>query len=224
VHQLAKHLPRFHARHPQVTLEIVSNGPVETVDEAYDLTILMSRQPPDGQFVARPLARSEVITCASPEYLDRRGRPEHPRDLVHHDALIPPMADLQRGLTFHRGRDDAPGAESYTTQPKRGVLSTLHVDTNYAAALAGLGIAGLLSFVIEDALTEHALERVLPEWRLYSTTLWLGMPSRQHVPARTRALQEFLLEVFGGEDRDPWLAAAGCETPLNARLGPCQKV
>jgi len=224
VHQLAKHLPRFHARHPQVTLEIVSNGPVETVDDAFDLTILMSRQPPDGQFVARPLARSEVIICASPDYLNLRGRPDHPRDLMRHDALIPPLADKQRGLTFHRGRNDEPGAEFYTTQPRRGVLSTLHIDTNYAAALAGLGIAGLLSFVIEDALTEGALERVLPEWRLYSTTLWLGLPSRQHVPARTRVLQDFLLEIFGGEDRDPWLAAAGCETPLNARLGPHQKV
>ena len=42
--------------------------------------------------------------------------------------------------------------------------------------------------------------------------------------ARTRVLQDFLLEIFGGEDRDPWLAAAGCQTPLNARLGPHQKV
>jgi DNA-binding transcriptional LysR family regulator len=92
------------------------------------------------------------------------------------------------------------------------VLSTLHTDTNYAAALAGLGIAGLPSFVVDDALMEHALERVLPAWWLQSTTLWVGMPTRQHVPARTRAMLDFLIEIFGGEDRDPWLAAAGCET------------
>jgi DNA-binding transcriptional LysR family regulator len=92
------------------------------------------------------------------------------------------------------------------------VLSTVHTDTNYAAALAGLGIAGLPSFVVEDALMENALERVLPAWRLFSTTLWICMPTRQHVPARTRALQDYLVQVFGGEDRDPWLAAAGCET------------
>jgi DNA-binding transcriptional LysR family regulator len=83
----------------------------------------------------------------------------------------------------------------------------------YAAALSGLGIAGLPSFVIEDALMEHALERVLPEWRLFSTTLWVAMPSRHHVPARTRVFIDFLLEVFGGADVDPWLLAAGCATP-----------
>ena len=83
----------------------------------------------------------------------------------------------------------------------------------YAAALAGLGIAGLPSYVIEDALLEHALERVLPEWRLFDVTLWAGMPSRRYLPARTRAFLDFLLQIFGGEDQDPWLAAAGCATP-----------
>jgi DNA-binding transcriptional LysR family regulator len=82
----------------------------------------------------------------------------------------------------------------------------------YAAALAGLGITGLPSFVAEEALLEHALERVLPQWHLRSNTLYAGMPTRKHVPARTRAFVDFLVQTFGGEDRDPWLIAAGCET------------
>jgi len=215
VHQLAKHLPRFHALYPQVSVEISANGPVETVSEDHDITIMSLRNPPEGDFIARRLARSEVITCASPEYLDRRGRPGHPRELMDHDALIPPISELQRGLTFFSGNwgDDEPGGESYTLVPaKRPVLSTGHIDTLYAAALAGLGIAGLPSMVIEDALLENALERVLPGWRLFDLTLWAAMPSRKHLPARTRAFLDFLIQIFGGEDRDPWLAAAGCET------------
>jgi DNA-binding transcriptional LysR family regulator len=219
VHQLAKLLPRFYAQYPQVTVEIAAPGAIETVDENYDISILSVRKPLDGEFVARRLARTEVITCASPEYLDRRGRPTHPRELAPHDALIPPVSDLQRGLTFQRGDwgDDEPGGESFTIVPTRSRLSTLHTDTMYAAALHGLGIAGLPSFVIEDALLEHALERVLPEWHLFSLTLWAAMPTRKHVPARTRAFVDFLVGVFGGEDRDPWLAAAGCESPSRRR-------
>ena len=75
-----------------------------------------------------------------------------------------------------------------------------------------MGITGLPSFVAEEALLENALERVLPCWHLLSTTLYAGMPTRKHVPARTRAFVDFLVETFGGEDRDPWLIAAGCET------------
>jgi DNA-binding transcriptional LysR family regulator len=218
VHQLAKHLPRFHARYPLVSIEIVATGFVETVDDSFDLTVMALRRPLDGNFIARRLARSEVVTVASPEYLDRRGRPAHPSELIDHDVLIPPLSELQRGVTFYRGRvgEDGPGGETFHAMPKRGVLSTLNTDTNYAAALAGLGVAGLPSFVVEDALMEHALERVLPAWRLQSATLWVGMPTRQHVPARTRVMMDFLIEIFGGEDRDPWLAAAGCETSAAA--------
>jgi DNA-binding transcriptional LysR family regulator len=214
VHQVAKHLPRFFQLHPQVQLEIDAFGPVEAASEAHDIAILWTRLPLEGDFIARRLARTETIICAAPEYLDRRGRPDHPSDLTQHDALLPAISEVQRGLTFYRGPwgDDEPGGESVTVVPRRPILTTPHVDTNYAAALAGLGITGLPSYVAEDALMEHALERILPEWHLFSATLWATMPSRQHLPARTRAVLDFLLSIFGGEDRDPWLAAAGCET------------
>lgn len=210
VHQLAKHLPRFHRDFPHVTLEITSPGPVDTVDDSYDLTIFLTREVPDGDFIARRLARSEFIMCASPEYLDQRGRPQHPYDLKQHDALLPPTPALARGLTLQKGD----GSEEITLPivPSRAALSTTHMDTNYAAALHGLGVAGLPSFMVEDALLEQALERVMPQWRLFGTTLWAGMPTRKYVPARTRAFLDFLLEIFGGEDKDPWLVAAGCAT------------
>ncbi|RZL33705.1 MAG: LysR family transcriptional regulator [Rubrivivax sp.] len=210
VHQLAKHLPKFHREYPLVTLEISSPGPVETVDDSYDLTIVLLRAPLDGDFIARRLARSEFIMCASPDYLDQRGRPQHPSELKNHDALLPPTPAMMRGLTLQRGD----GLEEITLPivPSRAALSTTHMDTNYAAALHGLGVAGLPSFMVEDALLEQALERVMPQWRLFSTTLWAGMPSRKYVPARTRAFLDFLLEIFGGEDKDPWLVAAGCAT------------
>ena len=174
----------------------------------------------DGSFVARRLARSEVIACASPEYLDKHGRPQHPRDLAKHEAMLP---NFLHELTFHavnwNGEDSA--TESVTLPVPRPALSTIHTDTMYAAALAGMGITGLPSFVAEDALLENALERVLPQWRLLSTTLYAGMPTRKHVPARTRAFVDFLVQTFGGEDRDPWLLAAGCETQ---RRGAPEKV
>ncbi len=215
VHQLAKHLPKFHRAYPLVSLEITSPGPVDTVDDGYDLTIFLSREALDGDFIARRLARSEFIMCASPEYLDQRGRPEHPSELKNHDALLPPTPSLMRGLTLQRGDPKAGGEEiTLPIVPSRAALSTTHMDTNYAAALHGLGVAGLPSFMVEDALLERALERVMPQWQLFSTTLWAGMPTRKYVPARTRAFLDFLLEIFGGEDKDPWLVAAGCATSL----------
>jgi len=214
VHQVVKHLGAFRREYPQVTVELHSPGPVEAMDESFDLTILSSRGPLEGDFIARRLARTEVVLCASPDYLDARGRPSHPHELADHDTLLPPISELQRGITFlagGQGPDDAP-AEAVTMVPKRPVLTSSHIDTNYAGALHGLGISGLPSFVLEDAFLENALERVLPMWRLFSITIWAAMPSRKHLPARTRVFLDFLIDLFGGEDKDPWLIAAGCET------------
>lgn len=214
VHQVVKHLPRFRRAYPKVTLEFSTPGAVETVDENFDISILMiGHDRLEGDFVARRLARSEIITCATPEYLDQRGRPQHPRDLASHDGIVPTVANLPRNLSFTRApqRPGDPG-ERASIQLPVSVLDCLHIDTNYAAALGGLGIAGLPSFVVGDALLEHALERVLPEWSLLTLSLYAAMPTRKYVPARTRAFMDFLIESFGGEDRDPWLQAAGCES------------
>ncbi len=206
VHQLAKHLPRFHALYPKVTIELSAPGPVETVDETFDVSLLtITGRPLDGDFVARRLASAEVIVCASPAYLDRRGRPVHPRDLAGFDAMMPTS---MREITFANG----PSGESCTLLPSRPVLATTHIDTMYAAARHGLGIAGLPSFVVEEALRDGTLERVLPDWRLFSAAIYAAMPTRKHVPARTRVFIDFLVQTFGGEERDPWLVAAGCET------------
>jgi len=212
VHQLARHMVRFHTLYPHVSLELVVPGPVDSLDESFDVTVISTRAPLQGDFIARQLARTEVILCAAPEYLARHGRPQHPSELKHHALMLPPIHELARGVTFERCGREGEVQDSYFTLPSRPVVATASTDTKYACALHGLGIAGLPSFVVGDALMEHALERVLPQWRLYSYTLWAAMPTRKFVPARTRAFLDFLIEIFGGKDEDPWLAAAGCPT------------
>ncbi|MFL6699035.1 MAG: LysR family transcriptional regulator [Vitreoscilla sp.] len=211
VHQLAKHLPRFRALHPKVTLELTVMPSVETPDENHDVTIIVQRvKPIEGAFIARRIATAEVVLCATPEYLDQHGRPKHPRDLAHHDTLMPIPPSEQRELSFKPAWGD--GDPEVVELKKMPPLMTTHSDTLYAAALAGLGIAGLPSFIAEDALMEQALERVLPHWHMRTVTLFAAMPTRKHVPMRTRAFVDFLVATFGQNERDPWLAAAGCES------------
>jgi len=211
VHQLAKHLPRFRALHPKVSLELTVSSSADTPDENHDLTIIVQRgRPIEGAFIARRIATAEVVLCATPEYLEQHGRPKHPRDLADHDTLMPLPASEQRELTFRPAWGN--GEPAVVELKKLPPLTTTHTDTLYAAALAGLGIAGLPSFMAEDALLEQALERVLPQWHMRTLTLFAAMPTRKHVPMRTRAFVDFLLATFGQHQRDPWLASAGCES------------
>lgn len=204
-HQLAKHLPEFRRRYPHVGIELSAPGPVETVDESFDITIIARAGALSGDFVARPLALSEVIVCASPGYLNRRGRPRMPGDLSGHDSIIPPIGNE---LHFRPVMGaDAAQSERVKLAVLQPVLSTTHIDTMYTAARAGLGITGLPSFVVADALKDKALERVLTDWRLFAMTIYAAMPTRMHVPARTRVFLDFLVETFDGQGGtvDPWL-------------------
>lgn len=205
VHQLVKHLPRFRQQYPRVGVELSVTGPVDGVDESFDVSILsIGRQTLDGEFVARRLARSEFVACASPDYLKRHGRPQHPDDLLQHEAVLPSVPAVRRELRFRLAHGRGEHVLAVPTPP--AALSSSHLESLHAAALAGLGIAGLPSFLVESALRQGTLERVLPQWRLESLTIYAAMPTRQHVPARTRAFVDFLVQAFGGEDRDPWLS------------------
>jgi DNA-binding transcriptional LysR family regulator len=210
-HQLAKRLPEFRRRYPLVQLDLgdavgVINAPLDT----HDVTLLIiGRGTLEGDFIARRLARTEVVACASPDYLDRHpeGRPRRPDDLLRHDCLVPTFDGAPRSWRFQDGAGQA--TLELTPAP---ALSAQHVDTLYAAALAGMGVTGLPSFIADDALREHALERLLPGWTLQTWDIHAALPTRRYLPARTRVFLDFLVEQFGGADADPWLDAAGCAT------------
>ena len=208
VHQLAAALPDFHRRYPHISLEIAAPGPVDVADENFDVSILsIGQQGLQGDFVVRPLASSRFIICAAPGYLAEHGCPQTPEDLLTHHGLLPAVSALRRELTLYRQDSASATADSVTLPLPAAVLSTQQIELILAAALAGLGVAGLPSFVAAHALREGRLRRVLPDWHGTTLNLYAAMPTRKHVPARTRAFVDFLVERFGGDLLDPWLPA-----------------
>jgi len=209
-HQLAHLLPGFRERYPKVDIELTVSGTMaEAADDNHDVTIVVAKRPLEGGFVARTLACTELVLCGSPDYLDARGVPLHPEDLVGHDALLPVPPSVRRELEFTPAAGGPPVRVEILRTP---VLATTHTDSLYAAALAGLGIAGLPSFVAAQALHRGRLRRVLPHWRLATLPVVAAMPTRKHVPMRTRVFIDYLVGELGGEMKDPWLTAAGCAT------------
>ena len=200
VRQLAPRLARFHAAHPHVTVELAADGPVESIDNDHDVTVIVRRPDLDGRFVARLLARSEMLLCATPAYLNRHGRPQSPEELAEH-ALLLPAQPRGLGLSWR-------GGESVQLTSQRGPLQLGNPDLQLAAALSNLGIAALPSFTVDAELADGRLERVLPEGRMHELSIWACVRTRQHLPASSRAFLDFLLAEFGGREHDPWLGAA----------------
>lgn len=208
VHQLARVLPLFTHTYPRIVVDLAVPGPLAVVDDAADLSILsVGGQAPQGEFVARPLARSTFVLCASPTYLRQRGVPHKPQDLVNHLGVAPAVAGQRREIMLHWcGAGPPPeGVGALAVDVASAAVATSHIDTMLALGLAGAGVVGLPSFVACHALHAGQLQRVLPQWRSTVLHLYAAMPTRKHVPARTRLFLNFLVDQFGGVERDPWL-------------------
>lgn len=207
-HQLAKFLPRFRERYQKLIIELTIQNSVGTADESHDVSILTLNKPlTSGSFVARILAQSEVTLCASKSYLDKRGRPKHPSELLQHEMLLP-YTPQTRAETLFTPRDPKSKAKPYLTPPPSMALATSHFDVLHHAAIHGMGIGAVATFMAHDALVRGEVELVLPEWRIVTLYLYAAMPSRKYIPARTRAFLDFLVESFGGKENDPWFDEA----------------
>lgn len=208
VHQLARHLPKFRAEFPQISLELSAPGPVDVAGDHFDVSILsLGQQTLRGEFVVRKLATSVFIACAAPSYLLHKQRPKSPGDLLHHAAVLPATAAIRRELTLYRtdGVSGKSSVRAETVALSSPALSTNSIEMIFAAAVAGLGIAGLPTFIAEQALRDGRLERLLPQWRGLALTFYAAVPARKQMPKRSRMFIDFLVKTFGGSDADPWL-------------------
>jgi DNA-binding transcriptional LysR family regulator len=223
-HQLAPHLPRFLERHPGASVEVTVLDHVHGVIPEFDVSVIVTGAVElSGDFVARPLAKSELVVCATPEFFRSRGKPSHPRDLESLDSVLPPVPGTRREFPFHR-RTAGP-AEAVFVRPRSPRLASMHLDTVYAAVCSGIGVGALPSFLAVPAIRSGRLERALPGWYLLAHAIHAGLPTRKFMPARTRAFIDFLVQAFGGDAADdPWLRAldgsqAGPAPRVKGRLG-----
>jgi len=195
VQHLAPALAEFAAANPRVELDIsFDDRPVDLIAGGYDLAVRIG-QLKDSALVARRIAPVRKVPVASPAYLDRRGRPEHPRDLADHDILL----YANETWRFRVGKS----WEHVKGKPR---LRADNGEMLRAAAVAGLGICVLPSFIAAAAFPTGELEPLLRDYPLDEGALHAVMPSRA-TTARVRALVDFLAARFGPEpDWDPcWM-------------------
>jgi LysR family transcriptional regulator for bpeEF and oprC len=187
-------LPRLLERNPGLELEVqLANRVVDLLEEGIDCAIRLG-PPAEPSLVARRIAATRLATCASSEYLKRRGTPRTPADLARHECIA--FLDLATG----RPADwvFAQRAEPLVLAP-RGRLSFNSMEAAVEAAAAGLGVAQVLSSLAEPAVTAGRLRALLVDWAAEGPALHLVYPQHRHLSARIRAFADFAAEVFAGD-------------------------
>lgn len=181
----------FKALHPKVILDItLADRVVDLVEEGYDLAVRIASLD-SSTLVSKRLATTRMVLCASSAYLQQHGTPTHPSELAHHAVIA---------YSYWAGKDEwtftgPSGTVSVKTRP---VIHTNSGDTCRAAALAHQGIVLQPSFIVGPDLVAGTLVELMPEYQSIQLGIYAVYPTRKHMPAKVRALIDFLAGHFDG--------------------------
>lgn len=187
---LASAIVDFLERNPAIEIDIHLNDRyVDLLEDGFDMAIRIGRLR-DSSLIARRLAPSRRAVVASPRYLQTFGRPERPEDLVEHNCLLYTNVPTSEQWQFMTD-------EGVRTVRVNGNVRANNGDMTHAAALAGLGIAILPTFLCGEALASGRLERLDLNLHAAETGVFAVYPQNRHLSSKVRTFVDFLAARFG---------------------------
>ena len=192
---LGKAIADFMIRFDDLKVELIlTDRFVDPLEEGADVTLRIGT-PADSSLIARRIAPGRLALVASPEYLAKHGTPESPADLINHRCLSSGhTTSMQRWHLTDKGEpiSIAIGA----------CLSSNNGDVLRDAAVQGIGIANLPTFIVGDDIATGRLMSVLPENRPADLTIHALYAPNRYLAAKTRVFIDFLVDRFGKSP--PW--------------------
>ena len=156
---IAPALPAFLASYPEVAIDLsLTDAFVDLVEEGVDLAIRIGELQ-DSSLIARRLARNTRVICGSPAYFERAGRPTAPAQLSGHHCLV---YKRQSNRATWRLRNHE---QTYEVEVG-GPLWANNADALHTAALAGLGLAILPTWMVGQDVRRGALEVAFADYQV----------------------------------------------------------
>jgi DNA-binding transcriptional LysR family regulator len=180
-------IPHFLAHHPDVEVDLVSEGRlVDIVEQGFDAGVRLFEAVPQDMVAVRFAGEVRFIAIASPVYLDDRDPPTTPDDLHSHRCIRQRLPSGKR----YRWEFSRHGAEIAVDVP--GVLTLDDNDLIVKAASEGLGIAYVPESFARPLLASGHLVTVLEDWSPSIPGLALYYPRNRYVPSPLRAFIDTL--------------------------------
>ena len=171
----------FLSRYPRVTARtLFVDRVVDLIDEGPGYR-RADRPSADSSLRAVPVGSVRRVVCASPDYLAARGAPRTPGDLAHLDAIVFSLSGALEEWTFASGERVSP--------PTQLIVNSN--DVAIAAALAGRGLARVLSYQIAPELREGQLKIVLAQFEPPPIPIAIVHAEGRRAAAKVRAFVDF---------------------------------
>ena len=189
---LSDYLIAFKRDYPEIILDLsLSDRFVDVIEERFDLAIRIGNLN-DDRLIVRKLGEIGRGLAATPEYLDRRGRPETPEDLAAHAYLL--LAHVVTGdHVILEGKDGSVRTVK--------VVPTLRSDSRtmiHDALIAGLGIGLIHMPFLAPMIEKGTVEPVLPGWCYPRQDVHVVYPSNRFVPPKVRLFVKGLIAYLDG--------------------------
>ena len=170
--------------HTDLSVELILQGtPGDMIDEGIDLAIYLGALN-DTSMVARKLVSSTLVVCASPGYLEEYGVPKSPADLVNHSCLV-------NWASTPRNKWQFKGENGYTAINVSGRMQANVADAIRTAAIGGLGLVMLASYVVGKDIEKGKLKVVLEDYALPPLDIYAVYPHRKYLSAKVRRFMDF---------------------------------
>lgn len=190
---IAPALPAFFDRYPGIELHITEvDRLVDLVREGIDCVLRVGKLR-DASMVAHQVTELAQVTCASPIYLNRHGRPASLDALGQHRAVHFISSTTMRHYPFEFVVD---GVERQVTMPS--AVAVTGADMYVASAIAGLGIVQLPRYRVEQELRDRTLEILLPNLEQPPLPVYVIYPHSRQLSPRVRVFVEFLRQTLEG--------------------------
>lgn len=182
----------FMVRHPQIKFDLdINDRSVDLMKEGFDLAIRIANLP-DSSLIARPLAPIRHVICASPEYLTQNGEPKTLQELAKHKCLAYNLFKNNEQWKFRNAKGEL------LKQKITPYLKASSGEFLRCAAMEGLGITQLPSFIVFKELERGTLVQLLNEYQRDDLNVYAVYPQTRHLSKRVRAFVDFLVERFKG--------------------------
>jgi DNA-binding transcriptional LysR family regulator len=184
-------VPPFLAAYPEIRLEVIADDSLVDVIAAGCDAGIRYEERLEQDMIAVPIGPrlERFATAAAPAYLDRRGRPQHPRELLSHACLRGRFSNgALAPWEFERDGEVVQIDPAGPLVVNVGAGTDLIVD----AAVAGTGIIYLFEGWLRPHLQSGALEPVIKPWWLRFSGPFLYYPGRRLVPSPLRAFIDFI--------------------------------
>lgn len=198
VNHLSPVLGDFLQEFPDITVNMVLNNRyVELISEGFDLAIRIGEME-DSSLRARKLAETTRRMIASPAYFDRHGRPARIDDLNGHKLL-----HYSNNAAGNVWKITAPSGERRQVRTA-GWLTVNDGQSLLNAAIAGLGIAYLPSFLYGEAMSQGLVEDAIPALPQDTQGIYAVYPPGRFTQPKVRAFIDFLVHAFAEKGPDAW--------------------